>query len=269
MTPEVKLDAKQDGSQRSFKGFLGLLSFSTILPLNIHTSIQEMVKFTWLWPVIGGFIGIFVGVTGFVLMNVIAIHPMVAAALIYSFAIWFTGFHHLDGLIDFGDGVMAHGDPQRRVEVMRDQRIGTGGLAYFFMVALVTFASIGSAPAGLIFPLLFVSEMAAKVGIVTCSTFSKPLSEGTGKFFIAAMNIKLLLLSLLITLAIGFIAFNTAGILGIVGGLFGGAIMAIVANRKFKGATGDILGASNEVSRMVALVIMITFSTGLIPFIRV
>jgi adenosylcobinamide-GDP ribazoletransferase len=264
MPPKDRLNIEQDGSERSFKGFLGLLSFSTILPLNIHISIQEMVKFTWLWPLIGGFIGIFVGLTGFVLMDVFTIHPMVAAALIYSFAIWFTGFHHLDGLIDFGDGVMAHGDPQRRVEVMRDQRIGTGGLAYFFMVALVTFASIGSAPAGLIFPLLFVSEMAAKVGIVTCSTFSKPLPDGTGKFFIEAMNLKLLLLSLLITLAIGFIAFNTTGILGIIGGLFVGVFMALVANRKFKGATGDILGASNEISRMVALVIMTTFSISLI-----
>lgn len=266
MPPEVKSNAEQDGSERSFRGFLGLLSFSTILPLNIHSSIKEMVRFTWLWPVIGGFIGIFVGVTGFVLMNIFTIHQLVAAALIYSFAIWFTGFHHLDGLIDFGDGLMAHGDPQRRVEVMRDQRIGTGGLAYFFMVAIITFASIGSAPAGLIFPLLFVSEMAAKVGIVTCSTFSNPLSDGTGKFFIEAMNIKLLLLSLLITLAIGFIAFNTSGILGIMGGLLGGAFMAIVANKKFKGATGDILGASNEISKMIALVIMTTFSTGVIPW---
>jgi adenosylcobinamide-GDP ribazoletransferase len=266
MPPKVGSNAEQDGSERSLKGFLGLLSFSTILPLNIHTSIQEMVQFTWLWPLIGGFIGIGVGLLGFILIDVMHIHQLVAAALIYSFAIWFTGFHHLDGLIDFGDGVMAHGDPQRRIEVMRDQRIGTGGLAYFFMVALVTFASIGSAPAGLIFPLLFVSEMAAKLGIVTCSTFSNPLSDGTGKFFIESMNTKLLLLSLLITLFIGFVAFNTAGILGILGGLFGGAFMALVANKKFKGATGDILGASNEISRMIALVIMTTFSAGLIPW---
>ncbi|HEY0196590.1 MAG TPA: adenosylcobinamide-GDP ribazoletransferase, partial [Methanobacterium sp.] len=81
------------------RGFLGLLSFSTILPINIHTSIEEMAKFTWLWPIIGGFIGILVGLVGFVLMDLIPVSQLISAALIYSFAIWFTGFHHLDGLV--------------------------------------------------------------------------------------------------------------------------------------------------------------------------
>ncbi|MCE7697626.1 MAG: hypothetical protein K8E24_001840, partial [Methanobacterium paludis] len=39
-----------------FRGIPGLVSFSTILPIHIHTSIEEMAKFTWFWPIIGGFI---------------------------------------------------------------------------------------------------------------------------------------------------------------------------------------------------------------------
>lgn len=241
------------------KGFLGMLSFSTIIPLNIHTSIEEMARFTWLWPIIGGFIGIMVGLVGFVLMDLITIPPLVAAGLIYSFAIWFTGFHHLDGLIDFGDGIMAHGDPQKRIDIMRDERTGTGGLAYLFMVAIITFASVASAPAGLIFFILLVAEIAAKVGILTCCTFSKSSKDGTGKFFIEAMNIKMLIISLIITLIIGFFALKIAGILGIIGGLAGGMIMALVARKKFTYATGDVLGASNEIARMIALVMMVSF----------
>ena len=34
----------EDVTHFSWKGFLGLLSFSTILPLNIHTTIEEMAK---------------------------------------------------------------------------------------------------------------------------------------------------------------------------------------------------------------------------------
>jgi adenosylcobinamide-GDP ribazoletransferase len=54
------------------------------------------------------------------------------------------------------------------------------------------------------------------------------------------------------------------GILGIIGGLAGGMIISLVAGRNFEKATGDVLGASNEISRMIALVIMILVVTGLI-----
>ena len=257
---EQGTDSKEDNSKSGtggFRGFLGLLSFSTIIPLNIHTSIKEMARFTWLWPIIGGFIGICVGLLGYVLMDIIHIPQLMSAALIYSFAIWFTGFHHLDGLIDFGDAVMAHGQPQKRIEIMRDMRIGTGGLAYLFIIAIITFSSIASAPAGLIFFILLVSEVAAKQGLITCCTFSSSYSDGTGKYFIEAMDVKKLILSLIITLIIGYLALNMVGVLGIVGGLIGGIIMAIITRFKFEHATGDILGASNEVSLMIALFIMV------------
>jgi adenosylcobinamide-GDP ribazoletransferase len=260
MALKTDLSADKSGSYRSGgRGFLGLLSFSTILPLNIHTTIEEMAKFTWLWPIIGGFIGILVGLLGYVTMDLITIPPVVAAAIIYSFAIWFTGFHHLDGLVDFGDAVMAHGDPEKRIQIMRDTRIGTGGLAYLFIVGILTFASIASVPVGVIFFTLLVSEVAAKLGLVTCSTFSKPYPNGTGKYFIEAMSPRILLLSLIITFIIGYLVLNTAGIVGMVGGLIGGFIMALVSRMKFTYATGDILGATNEISRMVALILMVGY----------
>jgi len=246
-----------------FRGIPGLVSFSTILPIHIHTSIEEMAKFTWFWPIIGGFIGIIVGALGFLLLDVVHVSQFVAAALIYSFAIWFNGFHHLDGLIDFGDGMMVHGTPEKKIAVMRDTNIGVGGISYFLMVALITFTAIASAPAAMIFYILFISEIAAKMGIVTCATFSKSFPNGTGRFFIESMNIKLLVASLIVTSAIGFLTFNMIGVLGIIGGLIGGTFIAVLARKNFKWATGDVLGTSNEVARMLALLIMTVILSGL------
>jgi len=78
------------------------------------------------------------------------------------------------------------------------------------------------------------------------------------------MNMKKLFLILIITLFIGFLTLKTVGILGIIGGLTGGLIITFVARKNFNKATGDVLGTSNEVSRMIALIIMILFTTGLI-----
>jgi adenosylcobinamide-GDP ribazoletransferase len=142
---------------------------------------------------------------------------------------------------------------------MRDTQIGTGGLAYLFIVAIITFSTLASAPMALIFGILLVSELSAKIGLITCCTFSRPYPNGTGRYFIEAMNWKMLSLSLIIILIIGYALLNLAGILGIVGGLLGGASMALIASRKFEYATGDILGASNEISRMLSLIFMAIF----------
>lgn len=239
------------------RGIAGLISFSTIIPINIHTSIEEMAVFTWFWPIIGGLVGIFVGAVGFLSLNILHLSPLISSAIVYSFAIWFTGFHHLDGLMDMGDGLMVHGDYNKKIEVMRDMMVGTGGISLFFIVALITFSAINAIPAGLIFLMLLISEIAAKTSIITCATFSKPFPDGTGRLFIESMNIKLLVLSLILTSLIGFLALDIIGIMGIVGGLIGGSLVAAIASKQFKYATGDILGASNEIGRLISLIVMI------------
>jgi adenosylcobinamide-GDP ribazoletransferase len=244
-------------TKRFWVRILGLLSFSTIIPLNVHTTVKEMASLTWFWPLIGGLIGICVGLLGFLFLGIIHLPQILASTLIYSFAIVFTGLHHLDGLIDFGDGLMVHGDHQRKIEVMRDVLVGTGGISTFFIVAIITISAIASTPINLIFYVLFVSEIAAKMGILTCCTFSKPISDGIGRFFIESMDMKWMVLSLIITSLLGFLAINVLGILGIIGGVAGGALIAAIARRSFHGATGDVLGATNEVSRMMSLVLMI------------
>jgi len=251
------MDYKENSPSYSIKGIAGLISFSTIVPLNIHTTIEEMAAFTWFWPIIGGLIGIFVGGVGYLSIYVLHLPPLITAALVYSFAIWFTGFHHLDGLIDMGDGLMAHGDHEKKIAVMKDMSIGTGGISLFFIVAIITFSAISAVSANLIFLVLLISEIAAKMSLLSCATFSSPLNEGTGRHFINSMKIPSLTISLILTSIIGFFALNLIGILGIVAAIIGGFIMALIAKKHFKYANGDILGASNEIGRAVALVVMI------------
>jgi adenosylcobinamide-GDP ribazoletransferase len=254
---EQKNGAKKTDRLGGWQGFLGLVSFSTILPINIHTSIQEMAKFTWLWPLIGGFIGIIVGGFAWLMLDLLHLPALLSAALIYSLAISFTGFHHLDGLVDFGDGIMAHGDPERKIEIMRDKRIGTGGLGALLTVSLITFAAIASIPGLYIFAAIFVSEVAAKLGLVTCATFSEPLDDGTGRFFIKHMIWKFLLASLVFSLIVGFLTLKLTGIIGVIAALAAGCSITLISRRNFRWATGDVLGASNEISRMTSLVVLV------------
>ena len=46
-----------------------------------------------------------------------------------------TGGLHLDGVADCGDGLLVEAPPARRLEIMKDSRLGTfGALALFFVL---------------------------------------------------------------------------------------------------------------------------------------
>lgn len=93
------------------KRLLGLISFSTKIPTGVHLPASDIAVYTWFWPVIGCMIGVFVGVVGY--FSRFLFHPLLSAAITYAFTLWFTGFHHLDGLIDVGDAMMVHSTPEK------------------------------------------------------------------------------------------------------------------------------------------------------------
>jgi len=234
----------------------GLITFSTILPLNTYTTIEEMAKMTWFWPVVSVLAGLIGLVIGYFL-NLLSFPSFVISAIIYSFFIWFNGFHHLDGLIDIGDALMVHGNPEKKVAVMRDSLVGTGGIALFFIVAIITIAILDSLILAGILGAILVCEMSAKVGLVSCCITSIPGKDGIGKYFIESMTIPKFIATLIITLAIGYFFAGFVGILGVLGGAFGGALIAFIGKNNFKIATGDVLGASNEVGRLFSLLFML------------
>lgn len=234
----------------------GLLTFSTILPLKIYTTIEEMAKLTWFWPMISAFVG-FLGLLIAYFLSLLNFPFFVISTIIYSFFIWFNGFHHLDGLMDIGDALMVHGSPEKKISVMRDSMIGTGGIALFFIVAIITISLLDSLLLTGFIGAILICEMSAKVGLVSCTISSKPGPDGTGKFFIEYITIPKFIATLIITSIIGYFLGGIIGIFGVIGGMFGGALVSFIGKRNFKIATGDVLGASNEIGRLFSLLFML------------
>ena len=245
----------------------GLMTFSTILPLNVYTTIDEMAKMTWFWPVLNGIVGLMAAIIAFILTRSIHFDPLLVAAIIYGFLLLINGFNHFDGLMDFGDGVMVHGDPQKKLSIMKDPMTGVGGISTGFIVGTITIAAYSSLinyayGVNLNFILLIiVAEIAAKIGLTTCCICSKSSDEGIGKYFIKYMNLENYVIGLIIcfiisaalSLSIGF----QIGIIGIIGGAFGGALTALIAKRHLEIANGDVLGTSNELGRLFSLIGML------------
>lgn len=238
------------------RSLLGLLTFSTILPINVFTSIEYMTKLTWCWPFLHLFIGILAAICGYVSLEFLHLNSFFTAAIVYAFLMIITGYNHLDGVMDMADGVMVHGEPERKIRVMKDSSVGAGGVATLFLVASLTIAGIYNILDYRFILGIIICEMTAKTSLITTALLSKPLTPGIGSYFINETNPANYFASTFIVACIAYLLCGLVGLCGVIGAMISGLIIATIAKRNFVLANGDVLGMSNEVGRLFSLLFM-------------
>lgn len=246
----------EDEEFSPIRSLLGLLTFSTILPINVFTSIEYMTKLTWAWPFIHIFIGILAAICGYVSLEILHLNSFFAAVIVYAFLMIITGYNHLDGVMDMADGVMVHGEPERKIRVMKDSSVGSGGVATLFLVASLTIAGIYNILDYNFIIGIIICEMLAKTSLLTTALLSKPLTPGIGSYFINETTPSKYFISTAIITTFAFLLGGLVGIFGTLGAIISGTIIAVIAKRNFVLANGDVLGMSNEVGRLFSLLFM-------------
>lgn len=246
----------EDEEFSPIRSLLGLLTFSTILPINVYTSIEYMTKLTWCWPFLHIFIGCLAAICGYVSLELLHLNSFFTATIVYAFLMIITGYNHLDGVMDMADGVMVHGDAKRKIKVMKDSSVGAGGMATLFLVASLTIGGIYNILDYNFILGIVICEMSAKTSLLTTALLSEPLTPGIGSYFIKETHIANYLASTLIIGVVALLLGNYVGILGVLGAIIGGTMIAVIARRNFILANGDVLGMSNEVGRLFALLFM-------------
>jgi adenosylcobinamide-GDP ribazoletransferase len=242
------------------KEIKNLFSFLTTIPLSMDKDmLTDAAKNMFLFPLIGALIGLLAGLFGWVTSQFLP--SLVVGALVLGFLLLITGLHHTDGLLDFGDGVMAHGSAERKIEIMHDQLTGAGGLSLGIMTFLITALSLAELNTGIIIQGLVVVEVSAKLSMVVGAWAGKAVHEGMSSSFLEAMHGKRGAARLIAALAISFgIAVPLLWVAGAVVvwvGITASLVMVGISHRHFKGVTGDVLGATNELSRMVSLIALL------------
>lgn len=242
------------------KEIKNLFSFLTIIPVSMDKDmLTDSAKLMFLFPLIGASIGLIVGL--FSWLTSLFLPSLVVGALGLGLLLLITGLHHTDGLLDFGDGVMAHGSPERKIEIMHDQLTGAGGLSLGIIIFLLTAFSIAELEIGIIIQALVVVEVSAKLSMVVGAWAGKAVHEGMSTSFLEVMRGKKgtgrLILALVISLGIVLPLLWLAGLVTVLVAVLTSLIMVGISHRHFKGVTGDVLGATNEITRMVSLVTLL------------
>lgn len=246
----------EDEEFSPIRSILGLLTFSTILPIKVFTSIEYMTKLTWVWPFLHLFVGLLAAGCGYVSLEFLHLNSFFTAAIVYAFLMIITGYNHLDGVMDMADGVMVHGEPEKKIMVMKDSSVGAGGMATLFIVASLTIAGIYNILDYHFILSIAICEMASKTSLLTTALLSKPLTPGIGSYFINETNPANYFASTFIVAVIAYLLGGYVGICGVVGAMVSGIIIATIAKRNFVLANGDVLGMSNEVGRLLSLLFM-------------
>ena len=245
----------EDDDFSLIRSIIGLLTFSTIIPINVHTSLRNMTRMVWVWPLIHLIIGVLAAICGWICLDIFHLNTLFAGVMVYVFLMIITGYNHIDGLMDMSDGVMVHGDHNKKLIIMKDSFVGAAGVTSAVLVALLTIAGLCNLLEYNFIKGIVIAEMVSKSALLTTALTSKP-TKGIGEYFIRSTNWINYLLSTVIVAIVAYLIGGFIGIAGLIGAIIGGFVVSKISARNFKVATGDVLGASNEIGRVIALLFM-------------
>ena len=230
------------------------LALMTRLPMPRVPEIafERQAQAAWAFPLVGLVVGLIAAVTGLCGLAIGLPVPIVAG-LCVAVQIIVTGAMHEDGLADTVDGFWGGWEPERRLEIMKDSRIGTYGvLALVISVALRWVAVAGLLSIGVW--ALIVAAIASRAGlpiVMTALPRVRPggLSDTVGTPGMLAAVISGVLGAILVVL----LAQSAAPVLFLATILSVGAV-ALIAQQKIGGQTGDVLGATQQITEIACLI---------------
>jgi adenosylcobinamide-GDP ribazoletransferase len=238
------------------KPLRALLQFTTILPLGKTAEFSWFARCSWLYPVAGYVTG------GIAALSVFWIgSPLLAAGVAIGVLLLVTGANHFDGLLDLGDGLMAHGDKEKKIRALTDRQTGAGGIAMASGITLIAFSALAESP--VIWAAVIAAEVCAKFSMAFLTAYGTPFREGMHSFLhreakpwfpaVAALFcLPLLLLPLSpLRLAGAAVAMVTTPL-----------VLLFIAHRAFGGVNGDVVGAGNEITRALVLAVLVLMPTG-------
>ena len=234
---------------------LGLLSRLPVR-VDVERATARGARAAWAYPLAGLVLALLAaGVAQIALW--LGVQAPIAAGLALACLVLTTGAMHEDGLADAADGLWGGWDKVRRLEIMKDSRIGAYGvLALILGLGLRWQALAIAIDHGLLWPALIATAMLSRAMMVPLMARlpharDTGLSRSVGRPEIATSRI-----AEGIGLGAALLCFGLAGLWLIVGALAAATACALIAKAKIGGQTGDILGATQQVTEITLLILI-------------
>jgi adenosylcobinamide-GDP ribazoletransferase len=268
--------------------FRGLMGFLTAIPVKMDESFLDIsARYMYLFPLVGAIIGLLVGVytrlaievlnfffeflndlffSGFQIYFYDIAAKAFASVMAIAFILVIIGLQHTDGLVDVGNALgIRKASFKEKMDIAHVWTVTRTGAFLAIIVSVFTILLIFFTKNEFLIQSLIVAEVSAKLAMVTAAWQGSSPPEyledkrGKGRSFIDFMNRNnsFYAISLIISSFFGIVLLGLSGIFSVITGILTGFFMIILGDRIFGGVNGDIFGATNEITRMFALFILV------------
>ena len=233
-----------------------VFSFLTIIPTS-NSDLNSIAKNMYLFPIVGIVIGLVIGSLGYGLS--LYLEPLVVSLVVVASLAVITGIHHTDGLADFADGLMTKGTKEKKRKAMKDLSVGSAGIFSIVLYAIGVIIALSLSSGMELFKIILLSEIMAKFSMVLMAGLGNSASIGSNSPFMDSMkDKKRLLVAGIITIIPFIILGEMNGIIVIASGIVLTMFLVGLSTKSFGGITGDVMGASNELTRLSSLLIFVS-----------
>jgi adenosylcobinamide-GDP ribazoletransferase len=234
------------------------VAFLTRLPISRTASDggADLAQASWAFPIAGIVVGL-IGALTYVLTHKFGLRPWPYAALSLAATFIVTGCLHEDGLADTADGFGGGATRERKLEIMRDSRIGTYGVCTLTLSILLRAGALAS----LVDPLIVVFALIAAHGAARATLpflmALVPPARGDGLSHAAGKPAqgRLLIAGALGIIILGLFLGPLPGLIALILLAAAVGLMAWLCSAQICGQTGDVLGALEQVGEIVILLV--------------
>ena len=238
------------------------VQFLTVFPLSTKHRFDEvdLGKSMLYFPLVG------LGIGAILVCIRILLSPYLPAAvtdaLVITVLIVISGAMHIDALADTSDAVFSGKDKSVKLQIMKDSAVGAMGVVSIVVVILLKYAALVALSTTLKNKALLLMPLLGRwtqVIVAYCSDYAG-LSKGLGFPFTTHVSLTILILTALMSGIASFYLFSLSGLI-VVGAV---GVTALLYSFFFKwllgGVTGDVLGASTELTEVGVLIFILAVS---------
>ncbi len=236
--------------------FLAALQFLTLSPPLIKRAFteKELGQAAGFYPLVGALIGALLYATNYGLAMIVP--DGLRAALLVALWVLLSGALHMDGLLDAFDGILGGFTPQKRLEIMQDERVGAFGLSAGVILLLVKYSALSGFPQSS--PALILIPVLSRWGM-SLAVFAFPYArpQGLGSAVKAHITWRQIAIASLTAIIAAWLCAGWIGPISLGISLVLVWAIALFVLQRIPGLTGDIYGSINELIEMALLLLFI------------
>lgn len=223
------------------------------IPYDEKDASRDASRSVLYFPIIGLLLGTIMTFLAF-LFNFAFPNAVVAGLIVIGMVI-LSGGLHMDGFMDTLDGILSGRPREKKLEIMKDSRVGSFGALGAICLLLLKYSLVISIPETQLYCLLLLmpilSRWAMSYAVVS---FPYARKEGFGMNHSRAGKFELAI-STIITLILAFLISGLGGLISMILILFLAWFLCIKIVKQLGGLTGDAYGAVNETMEVSVLLL--------------